>query len=107
MCAILVSPEEKPSRFSKCIFEDWLYIDGVDALRAPFLEKMRQCPRAVGNILWAGSCYDCRCSHVGLWISPRMAVWMLFDACHCTSEADTNRGGMRILSQFGFLYYYY
>lgn len=34
MFATLVSPEEKPSTASKCVFEDWLYIYGVDALSA-------------------------------------------------------------------------
>lgn len=53
--------------------------------RVLVLEKMRQHPRAIGNILGAGACYDCGRSHVSLWIFPSMAVWKLFDICPCTS----------------------
>lgn len=32
MCATLVSSEKKPCTSRKHVFEDWLHIDGVDAL---------------------------------------------------------------------------
>lgn len=56
------------------------------------------------SILWAGRCYDCGCSCVGLWIFPNIVTCRLFDICHYTSEADVNRSGVKIPSQFGILY---
>lgn len=56
------------------------------------------------NIFWAAGYYGCGCSHVGLWIFLTMAICKLFDICHYTSEADINRGRVKIPSHFGFLY---
>lgn len=57
------------------------------------------------SILWAGGCYGCGCSHVGLWIFPQ--VWQFVGwICHYPSEAGVSRGGVKIPSQFGFLYLY-
>ena len=83
--------------------EDWFYVDEAIALSA-----VSGADEAVSkdhlSILWAVGSYDCGCSHVGLWIFLSMAICRLFGICHDTSEADTSRGGVKILPQFGFLY---
>lgn len=83
--------------------EDWFYIDEVVALSV-VSGTDEAVSRGRLSTLWTGGCYDCGCSRVGVWIFPNMVIGRFFDICHYASEADINRGGVKIPSQFGFLY---
>lgn len=103
--ATQVSPEEIPSASSKRVFTWWslvLYC-WSGCLECCFWSRWGSVQGPFEHPL-AGGGYGCGCSRVGLWIFPSMANCRLFDICHYTSEAGINRGGVKIPSQFGFLY---
>lgn len=58
----------------------WFYVDGVVALSAVSGADEATAEGHL-SILWAGGCYGSGCSHVGLWIFPRVRQfvgWLIF-----------------------------